>query len=213
MSYYDIQKVKKLSKTPKTDYFKNPKQKQKQKKQKKKTSTSFWDVPSQYTTEDNLDLNYDYLELEQKLKINTKQWGVNNVSEQIIELIKDYYQNFKENNPKYDDSTLFNSFYPVAKKTLKQGYQHGSNVLPPLPQDIKKLILATYSLSIDKLKNWRDNLDSEPKEQSQTIEPQIKEDETEKLKKLTQNIANLIIEQGIYLEEQKVHHPIINTKR
>ncbi|MBM7555493.1 hypothetical protein [Halanaerobacter jeridensis] len=208
MADYDIEKVKRLSKAPKTDYFKNPNKKQKQKKQKKKTTTSFWDVPSQYTTDDNSDLNYDYLELEKKLKVATKQWGVENISKQIIELIKNYYHKFKQDNPNNNNFTLLETFYPLAETALKKGYQQTQNVLPPLPQDIKKLILATYSQSIEKLKVWRENKLSQIQEETteKTVEPPPVE-------KLSKDISNLMIEQGIYLEEQKVHHPIINTKR
>ena len=98
----------------------------------------------------------------------------------------------------------------MAKRSLKKGYQQAKKVLPPLPQDIQKLIIATYSKSIDKLEVWAENdYNKNQNQPSSTItQPPQSKHET-----LIKDISNLFIEQGIYLEEQKVHHPIINTKR
>ena len=206
MPDYDVEKVKRVSKSSKTDYFKSPNnKKQQQQQQKKKPASSFWDVPDQYTTADDSDLNYEYSDLEKKLEVANTHWGVENISGQIIELIKNHYRKFKKDNSNDNDSVLFNSFYPMAKRSLKKGYQQAKKVLPPLPQDIQKLIIATYSKSIEKLQDWAANKKNDTKESTKNEESK---DET-----LIKDISNLFIEQGIYLEEQKVHHPIINTKR
>lgn len=211
MPDYDIEKVKRVSKSSKTDYFKSPNnKKQKQQQQKKKKSSSFWDVPDQYTTEDNSDFNYDYLELEKKLEVANTHWGVENISEQIVELIKNHYQKLEKDNSNNNNLALFSFFYPVAKKSLKKGYHQAKKVLPPLPQDIQKIIIATYGKSIDKLKIWgAEDYNKNQNQQLSKTDPKTKIQN----ENLIKDISNLFIEQGIYLEEQKVHHPIINTKR
>ena len=208
MADYDIQEVKPVSRPSKTDEFKDHQTKQQKKKKKKKSSTSFWDVPAQYTTQDDSDLNYNYLDLERKLAVEAEEWGVNKISNQIIEIIQQHYQQFKDNNSSYKETVLITVFYPQAKEILKKGYQQAKKVLPPLPQDIQKLIIATYSQSIEKLKMWRENISAPSQE-----ETAVNEIESFASERLLKEIANLLIEQGIYLEEQKVHHPIINTKR
>ncbi|MFO7819289.1 MAG: hypothetical protein R6V17_03535 [Halanaerobacter sp.] len=208
MADYDIKEVKPVSRASKTSEFKEHHTKEQKKKKKKKSSTSFWDVPTQYTTKDDSDLNYNYLDLEKKLEVASEEWGVNKISTQIIEIIQQYYQQFKDNNQNYNDSVLFSLFYPQAKESLKKAYQQAKEVLPPLPQDVKKLIVATYSQSIEKLNIWRENIPTADQEETEKTE--IENFASEKLIK---DIANLLIEQGIYLGEQKVHHPIINTKR
>mgnify|MGYP006307153723 CR=1 FL=1 len=201
---YDIKKVKKTSKSSKTDYFKNAnKHKQKKNKKKNKSNNSFWDVPQQYTTKDNSNLNYNYLDLEKKLKVDVKNWGVDSVSSQILTLIKDHYLKYESNNQ--NSSSLIHSFLPLAKEALKQGYDKAEDILPPLDQDIEKLLIATYSKSIEKLQDWAANKKNDTKESTKN--------EDYNLDKLIIKISNLFIEQGIYLEEQKLHHPLINTKR
>ena len=199
---YDIKKVEKTSKSPKTDYFKDAnKHKQKKNKKKNKSNNSFWDVPQQYTSKNDSNLNYNYLDLEKKLKVDTKNWGVDSVSSRILNLIKDHYLQYENNNQ--SNSSLINSFLPLAKEALKQGYEKAENILPTLDQDIEKLLIATYSKSIEKLQNWAQNNQNENSAKNENYN----------LEKLIKKISNLFIEQGIYLEEQKLHHPLINTKR
>ncbi|MGM0502887.1 MAG: hypothetical protein ACQERJ_10175, partial [Bacillota bacterium] len=93
---YEIKKVKKTSKLSETHEFKNPEQQKQKKNKKKKSSNTFWDVPQQYTDHNNSNLSYDYLELEKKLKIEIDKWGVDSVSNQLLELIKENYQQYKK---------------------------------------------------------------------------------------------------------------------
>lgn len=208
MADYDIEGVKPISRTSKADEFRDYSKKQQQKKKKSKSSTSFWDVPTQYTTEDNKNLSYNYSDLEKELEVESEKWGVEKISSQIIAIIKSHYHKFADNNPNYKESNLFEIFYPHAKESLKQAYHQAENVLPPLPQDIEKLIVAAYSKSIDKLDIWRENISNKYQ-----IEPQERKKEEITSKNLIKEISNLLIELGIYLEEQKLNHPIINTTR
>ncbi|MGM0369184.1 MAG: hypothetical protein ACQEP9_02040 [Bacillota bacterium] len=209
MSDYDIKKVKKTSKSSKTDYFRNTtKHKKQNQKQKKKKRKNFWDVPQQYTTDDNSNLNYNYLELEKKLEIDIDKWGVDSISSKILNLIKDDYQQYKDELSDQPEELLINLFYPHAKKALKTGYDRAQNILPSLPKDIQKLTIATYSKSIEKLQLHFDQ--NKNKTEKDITQSEIKKPQT---KKLIEKIINIFIEQGIYLEEQKVHHPIINVRR
>jgi dGTP triphosphohydrolase len=209
MSDYDVKKIEKNSKSSRTDYFRNAtKHKKKNKKQKNKKEKSFWDVPQQYTTDDNSDLNYNYLDLEKKLEIEIDKWGVDSISSQILNLIKNDYQQYKDEWSDQPEELLINLFYPHAKKALKTGYDKAQNILPSLPKDIEKLTIATYSKSIEKLQSHFEQ--NKNKTEKNITQSTIKEPQT---KKLIEKIINIFIEQGIYLEEQKVHHPIINVRR
>lgn len=194
MNQDEIKKIKKTSPIVKTNQYHNDHtaQQNKGQQQKKPRHSDFLTLTEEYKPDKNQEKHQEsYPDLEEKLKVDTKQWGVEVISEKILDLIKKYHQT----------PTNLKSFAHQIKKIINISYKKAYTALTPLPTDSHKLINATYKQTRKKLTEWIANKTEPQKLVSQPT-----------LKNLQLEITELFLEQGRYFKEQNTLQPTINLQ-
>ncbi|GAB6100623.1 hypothetical protein JCM16358_25020 [Halanaerocella petrolearia] len=193
-----VNRITKTSPITKTNQYHDHAYKQNKGRQQKKSKKSDFLTLTEELKDDKKEKKEDnqkesYSELEEKLKVDTDKWGIETISNQILDLIKEKYQQ----NP-----TKLKSFHKQVKKIINISYKKAHKALEPLPTDSEKLITATYKETRKKLKEWTIN-----KTESSQLAPK-----NLTLKTLQIEMTELFLEQGRYFKEQKTLQPTINLK-
>ncbi len=206
---YDVKKVKKTSKSSKTNYFHHSPQEESKHQQRKKASRiksrghKTFSRFAQELERNNLKRNQNYKNLEKRLDIDREEWGVEKVAAEIINLISTKYRLVANQYPTQQHQ-LLNQIYEEGKTIIKQAFMDARKTILPLPPEVNQLLIATYKLSKQKLTAWK-NKKAEQSSSSQA-------DSTQEPPDLKEKITELFTKQGIYLKEAKTKLPAINLK-
>ena len=171
----------------------------------------------------------DFSKLEQKLGIDSDQWGVDAVSDDIFNFTKIVFESYKINHDGEENSQILKSFYDLAKKSVTQGYNEALNFLGALPEDVASLAKGTFEKTIEKLDQWFENggedVEITPTEDNKT---QITEEITStqevensgfssqellnEAEEMKNQVVDLLKQQGFYLKEASSKKPNYDFK-
>eukprot|EP00831_Metopus_contortus_P041758 TRINITY_DN32823_c0_g1_i2.p2 TRINITY_DN32823_c0_g1~~TRINITY_DN32823_c0_g1_i2.p2 ORF type:complete len:161 (+),score=55.07 TRINITY_DN32823_c0_g1_i2:102-584(+) len=88
---------------------------------------------------------------------DSKNWGVEAVSDNIVNFAKNLYERYKLEHEGEDLQEGLESFYNMAKNSIQAGYDEAMNYLGVLPDDVQELSKATLDRSLEKLDTWYQN--------------------------------------------------------
>ena len=99
----------------------------------------------------------NYSDLEAKLGIDSNKWGVEAVSDNLINFVQLSYERYKLSHKDTDDPGSLEKFYEMAKSSYTKGFGEAQNMLGVLPDDVQSLIEGTMNHTMEKLDKWFEN--------------------------------------------------------
>lgn len=167
------------------------------------SKTDFLDISSQIQImESQNQKNVDFTALESKLGIDSDTWGVEAVSDDLLNFADLMFGMFKLNHSDEDSQEVLDSFYKMAKDSYTQGYGEARDFLGELNNDVGNLIQGTFDKTMEKLDAWYENGGKTPE----------KENTETKLNDNNQsNISISISQTQIQINKAEGNHELIQT--
>ncbi len=177
---------------------------------KNKVKGDFLDLSSQIEiiSKQNSKITDRYTELEEKIGIDSKNWGVEAVSDNIVNFAKNLYERYKLEHEGEDLQEGLETFYNMAKNSIQAGYDEAMNYLGVLPDDVQELSKATLDRSLEKLDTWYQNggkdVESTEDNTVDELEEQdtVEELSTEEKKTILDNAVNVWLEESETIKTQ-----------
>ncbi|MGM0508469.1 MAG: hypothetical protein ACQERZ_04820 [Fusobacteriota bacterium] len=162
-------------------------------------------------------------QIAKKVDINTNpsNIGIETISDDIVNFVKNIFENYKSSNIGKEDATTLHTFYVMAKNSIAAAYGNATSSIDDLPSEVSVLSEQTFSRSLEKLDNWFQTQVQPDFQKVENTDPKnLKTEKTnnfqnrllEVSKKIQQTISDIMKKQEISAKENLLQKPNYDFK-